>query len=158
MLLAAFYGSLALLALWATWRERDLRWVGIALVFSWSASNAIWFLGGAESRPGVYTMCEVFVAIAAYMAWDDLRYRMLPVLVLICALSTAANVALALQLAPIRTQIHTHEVITNICFALECGVAFGMGVWHGVTSGRFDSWPGVRNMAGHSHALRDREP
>lgn len=157
-LLLAFYGSMAGLALWATWHESDLRWIGAAICFNFLASNAVWLFGPIASRSGVYTMCEILVALAAYMAWEDLRYRALPLLGMIAAISICANIVFAMQNEPIWTQIHTHEVITNICFTLECVVTFGMGVWHGARAGRFDRWSGHRHASGQSHGLGNREP
>lgn len=157
-MLLAVYGALALLALWATWSETDLRWIGVALCFSFIASNAVWYLDAPASRAGVYTMCEIFVALAAYMAWEDLRFRMLAVLGMTAAVSICANIVFAWQVQPIWTQIHRHELITNACFAVECIVTFGMGVWHGVGAGRFDRWTGHRDAVGQSHGLGRREP
>lgn len=159
MILAlAFYGSLAALALWATWRESDLRWIGLALGFSYAASNAIWFFGEIGNRAGVYTMCEIFIALAAYMAWEEHRYRMLAVLGAISAVSIAANIAFAWHDTPTSAQVYMHEVVTNICFALECIVTTGIGVWHGVGAGRFHRWIGARDAVAEPHGFRGRKP
>lgn len=157
MTLFLIYGSLALFTIAATWPERDLRWIGLALGFSFGMSNLAWAFGDIENRVGIYTMCEIFVALAAYMAWEDLRYRALPALGMVCAISITANIAFALQPHPKWAQIHTYELITNLCFALECLVASGMGIAHGVGTGRFGVWSRDRDEVGQSHGVRSRE-
>jgi hypothetical protein len=158
MALMILYGGMAVLALWATWHEPDLRWIGLALAFSFTASNLVWFFGTLDNRTGVFTMCEIFVALAAYMAWEDLRYRALAGLGIICAISITANIAFVSNMHPKWSQIHTYELITNLCFALECLTTAGMGIAHGVGIGRFRIWPGHRDEMGQSHGVRNREP
>lgn len=132
-----FYGSLAGLAVWATCRDRDLSWIGAMLVLNLVVSNLLWFFSSVESRPGAYTMLELFVALSAVMCWLEHRYRGLIALVAVAGLSIAANVALAATWSPTDGQVRMHEIITNVCFALECLIATGVGVAHGYRTGRF---------------------
>lgn len=157
MILLFLYGSLAVLALWASWHEMDLRWIGLALVFSFIVSNLTWLFGTIDNRAGAYTMCEILVALAAYMAWEDQRSRALPLLGMICAVSISANIALSLHQHPIWAQIHTHEVITNLCFALECLTTAGMGIAHGIGTGRFHLWSAHRDAMGQPNGVGNRE-
>lgn len=154
----SFYGSLAIVALWASWRDDDLRWVGLAICFSFIASNLTWFFMATVTRPGVYTMCEIFISLTTYMAWHELRYKILIAIVMVSALSICANVALSLQLQPVWTQIHTHEMITNVCFVLECLLTFGAGVMHGVRTGRFNLRLGLRNRTRQHHGHWNKKP
>ena len=155
--LLVFYGSLTALAVWATWRDENLRWIGVALLTSWAASNFTWFLLSVVSRPAIYTMTEMFVMVSAYMAWEMRRPgpksdQLLLALIAVSTLSTMANVALARVGKPTFAQIHLHELATNICFALECLIVAGVGVADGYRTGRFARWGSARRSAAQPDA------
>lgn len=153
MTLFLIYGSLAALALWATWHEDDLRWVGIALMLSFTVSNVVWYVGTPADRPGIYTMLEIFVAVMAFTAWGMTRHSALIGLVILNALSIVANIAFAMKLHPIREQINTYEQITNAIYVLECLVATGVGLRHGTGIGRFNHWTWRRDGVGTSDGV-----
>ena len=137
VLVMLFYGCLAALALWATWRDFDLRWVGIWLVAGYIITNIMFFTVKVETMVGPYTFIEVMVAIAAMSAWIEHRYNALVLLVAINLVSIGANVAFAANFPPDERQIFLWELTTNICFAAECLIAAGVGVHHGYCTGRF---------------------
>lgn len=138
-----FYGSLAALALWATWRDRELVWIGFWLVGGFLISNVLFFLATLEWRPGPYSVIEVMVFFAAMMAWAEERRLRWPLLILcgVNVLSIAATVAFAATIAPNRSQIFLWELTTNICFAVECLLATWVGVADGYRTGRFARVP-----------------
>lgn len=116
-----FYGSLALVALWFTWRDPDLRVIGWSLIVSWTVSNAI-KLGDMpeDAIPGIYTMLEIIIALMAFVAWHG-RHFMGPLcIVIFCIISVTSNVVYASILDKTYPAIHLHEIVTNILFALEC--------------------------------------
>jgi len=138
-----FYGALLAFTLWATWRDVDLRWVAFALFASWAMSNFIWHYGTPHDRPGVYTMAEMLVACAAYIAGRSS----------ICAIavvSVCANVAFASIINPNVGHIRLYEQLTNCFFMLECLLAIRAGL----SDVHFFGWFGVRGVAAQSHADR----
>ena len=146
-----FYGGLAAIALWATWRDFDLRWVGLWLVAGYVITNVMYFTVTVETMVGPYTFIEVMVAIAAMSAWTEHRYSALVLLVAINLASIGANVAFAANFPPNVRQIFLWELTTNICFAAECLIAAGVGVSHGYRTGRFTR----RLRPGGNHAQPD---
>lgn len=138
-----FYGCLAALAFWATWRDRDLIWLGFWLVFGYLISNALFFLAPLDWRPGVYSVIEVMVFFAASMAWYVEKRHRWQLLILCWAniLSIAATVAFAATITPNPRQIFLWELTTNICFAVECLLATWVGVADGYRTGRFVRLP-----------------
>lgn len=156
MLLFMLYGSLAALALWATWRDHDLYWIGVWLAVGWAVSNMLFATLPPQARPGPYTVIEVLVALSAYFAWAEHRHRALVVLVGVNVLSIMANVAFASTISPVPRQIWLYEVTTNMCFAAECLLAAGVGIAHGRRAGRFDSWVGAGRRALEPHVARQR--
>lgn len=162
MALLILYGLLACGALWATWRDADLRQLGIAIALNFVASNAVWLSVPPAQRPGPYTVLEMLVMIAAFMAFDlrAARHgrRSLALIAVIAAalLSACANVALALAGShPSWAQVHSHELVTNACFAAECLLCSGVGIADGVRTGRFADRRAPRRRAAQPLARRD---
>jgi hypothetical protein len=145
------YGLLTMLTIWASARDNDLRWVGAALGASFALSNVTWFLGNVTARPGLYTMLEMFVALAAYLAWDIRREKALVLVVVASTMSICANIALAIISEPSNRQLRIHETVTNICFAAECLLVLYAGVADGYRTGRFPS----RLVGGGNRAEQD---
>lgn len=138
--LLAFFGALASLAVWATWADEDLRWVGLMLAIGFGLSNAMFFAGvPVQVWPGPYTMIEVLVALTAYVAWGSTGYRALIVLVGFNLASVGANLVFAAQgFYPSRWEMLVFVVATNVCFMAECLLALGVGIAHGYRVGRFN--------------------
>lgn len=159
LLIIAFYGSLALGALWATRHDQDLIWVGGWLVAGWAMSNFIWALGDPSAKPGPYSLIEAMVALAAVVAFDRHRYRALLIIVSLNILSICANLAFASIIKADERQVFLHAVTTNLIFAAECLLAIGIGVAHGHRIGRFDWVPGVRRrLVGALARSGDQKP
>src|SRR5687768_3754140 len=95
MILIVFYGALAALAVWATWKDEDLRWIGWMLAGGFVLSNILYFTAPVTARPGPYTLIEILVALAAYCAWGATGYRVLVALVAVNLASVGLNVAFA---------------------------------------------------------------
>lgn len=138
MFLLLLYGSLAVLAVWATWRDYDLMTVALCLLFGFVVSNYLFFTAPPTDRPGPFSLIEMLVAVAAFLAWREHRYRALLVLVGFNIVSIIANIAYAWQGPnPEWRQTHLFEVVTNLCFAAECLLVTWAGVQHGYRTGRF---------------------
>lgn len=152
------YGALAALALWATWRDIDLRWVGLWLAGGFISSNVLFFSVPIFARVGPYTFIEVLVAVAAMGAWLEHRYRALAVLVAVNLVSIGFNVVFALNDPPSRWQIYLWEVSTNLCFATECLLAIGVGIAHGYRTGRFSRRLHLRRHDAQPDIVREGEP
>lgn len=159
-MLAIIYGALAITAFWATWRDEDLRWIGVWLVGGWALSNMVAELAPVTYRPGPYTLIEMMVATAAYCAWGIHRkHRYAWALVAIVIFNTASialNIAFAWSFPPEWRQIHVFEVGTNLCFAAECLLATGVGVADGYRTGRFHWRPLFRRSIAQPDAARQR--
>lgn len=138
-MISAFYATLAALAAWATWKDEDLRWVGVWLTLGFGLSSALYYLAAPVTAwPGPYTLIEVFVALAAYCAWGALGYRLLIVLVAFNLASIGVNINFASAgESPSQYQIYVFVVGTNICFAAECLLTLSVGIAHGLSTGRF---------------------
>ena len=156
MIAILFYGSLALLALWATWREFDLFWVGIWLFIGFVASNVMFASMAVRDLPGPYTFIECLVAVAAVSAWVALRYRGLIALVAVNLMSIGFNVAYALNRPPTPYQDYLWVAATNVCFAAECLIVAGVGIAHGYRTGRFTRRLRVRRHSAAPAARRER--
>lgn len=154
----AFYGSLALLALWATWRDFDLRWIGAWLVAGYVLSNALFFTVAVAHRVGPYSFIEVMVAVTAMSAWTEHRYRALIGIVVFNLASIGANIAFAVHFPPSQRQIFLWEVTTNICFAAECLIATGVGIAHGYRTGRFSRRLRDSGIDAQPDAAREGKP
>lgn len=151
-----FYGALIAITIWASARNEDLRWVGASLGASYGVSNVIWFLGTPVQRPGIYSMLELFIIIATYLAWEVRRERLLIVLVITSTLSICANIGLAAIAHPHPGQVRVHEVLTNIFFMIECLLLTTVGVRDGIRTGRFDRWPSLRRSRAAPDAAAHR--
>lgn len=135
----AFYGALTALAVWATWKEPNLCWLGCSLAFGFGFSNFLYFTTPIEIRPGPYTFIEVIVAVCAYLALESLRYQVLIYVIVVNIISTGINIYFAsLGAEPSKWHCHAFGLGTNICFAAECLLATSAGVKHGYSTGRFD--------------------
>jgi hypothetical protein len=138
MLALVFYGALAALAVWATWKDEDLRWIGWMLAAGYVVTNILYFTVPITAHSGPYTLIEVLVALAAYCAWGATGYRLLIALVAVNLASIGITVNFAAAGAdPSRYQIFVFVVGTNICFAVECFLTLGVGIAHGYRTGRF---------------------
>ncbi len=159
MILAlAFYGALTALAVWATWKDEDLRWIGWMLAAGFFVSNILFFTAPVMAWPGPYTTIETLVALATYCAWRLLGYRLLIVLVAfnLTSLGITVNFAAA-GLDPSRYEIMVFVVGTNICFTVECLLTLGVGIAHGYRTGRFHRGLSLRWRASQSNAAREGE-
>lgn len=152
------YGALAALAVWATWKDEDLRWIGWMLAASFCVSNALYFTQPLTAWPGPYTLAEMLIALAAYCAWAVTRYRLLVALVVLNLASIGINLNFAASgLAPSRHEIFVFVVGTNICFAVECLLTLGVGIAHGYRTGRFNRRFPFRRRAPQPNAAREGE-
>lgn len=136
-----FYGTLASLALWATWKDEDLRWIGGWLVAGFCLSNVLFFTVPIVTWPGPYTMIEMLVALTAYCAWATLGYRLLILLVTFNLISLGVTINFATAgFNPSRYEIMVFVIGTNICFTVECFITLSVGIAHGYRTGRFRRW------------------
>lgn len=144
----AFYGCLAGAALYATWHNRELRMIGLALVMGFTVSNFAWSMLPAHERPGIYTMVEMFVILWAYLAWIERKSAFLVGIVCASIVSICANIAFALQLEPgasVPLELRRiHVIATNACFVVECLLTIWLGVSDGVRGGRLYRWAHLR--------------
>lgn len=153
-----FYGTLAVLALWATWRDEDLRWIGWMLAVGYGLSNILFFMVPVAAWPGPYTMIEILVALFAYCAWGATGYRALIVLVVFNLVSVGINVNFAAAgFEPSQYETMVFVVGTNICFAAECLLTLGVGIAHGYRTGRFHRRFHLRRHAPQPNAAREGE-
>lgn len=143
LLAVTFYGSLAGLACWATWRDFDLRWIGMWLVAGFVISNALFFLAPLSWRPPVYSVVEFMVLLSASIALAEGKRPKLALVLLggVTVVSIASNVAFAFENGYTLRQINRWEVTTNLCFAAECLLATWAGIADGYRTGRFARLP-----------------
>lgn len=135
----AGFGLLVLLAMWSTWRNPYLRVIGPVLLFSFVTSNVAFFYIPFSHRPGIYTVPEFAMLVAALMVWFDCRNRGLIALVVIAICSICSNIAVVIA-GP--KGLPTWELATNLLFALECLITIGMGAMdRGLFSGGLGSRP-----------------
>jgi hypothetical protein len=137
LLALAVFGSLALLALWATWHDYDLRPLGIILAAGFATSNILHATVSLESLPGPYSFVEVLIAVAAFYGWAIHRMKRLIAIVALNLASIGVNIAFALNFPPNQQQVFVWEVTTNAIFAGECLFAAWVGIAHGYRTGRF---------------------
>ncbi len=153
MALLAVFGALTALTLWSTWRDSELRWVGLWLAASFIVSNILHAKMHVMSLPGPYSMLELMVLIAAAIAWDARRTHWpLVLLAGISVFSICANVAFAAEYRPGPQQIYVFELTTNLCFVAECLLASVTGLADGFRTGRFRRLSRLRgrNMAANA--------
>lgn len=158
MILLIFFGTLALLAVWATRGDEDLRWIGVCLFIGYALSNALHATMPVSAMPGPYSLIEILVLLATSIAWDAHRncwplfrirgveiMRCWPLLVLggVNILSICINIAFASLSPATLRQIFVFELTTNICFMVECLLATGAGVANGLRIGRFRRLSGL---------------
>lgn len=150
-----FYGLLAGVAFWATFRNSDLMWIGIWLTSGYVISNIFHALLPVSDLPGPYSLIEFMVLFATSIAWDAHR-RYWPLLVLggVNILSICINIAFASFFPPSGRQVYLFEVTTNLCFAVECLLATGVGLFDGIRSGRFHRLPRLWRRVVASYADR----
>lgn len=154
----AFYGSLAGLALWATWHDFDLLAVGVALAFCFVISNIIGLTVAVANQPGPYSAIQILIAAMAVQAWGEHRSRKLIALVCVSLASVGANIAFVLNFPPDQRQIFLWELTTNMCFAGECLLASWMGIAHGYRVGRFSARVLPDRGVAQPDAAREIEP
>lgn len=150
--LVPVFAAFAAGAVWSTWADDDLRWIGIWLATSYGAAN--WMHGNMHptNLPGPYAMIEVMILLAAGVAWDSHRqYWWLVLLGGINILSICACIAFASQFPILPRHIFIFELTTNLAFAAECLLAIGAGIADGYRTGRFNRLPfgGRRSVAPH---------
>lgn len=148
------YATFAALALWGTWADDDLRWVGLFLVVSFLTSNWMHAQMAVTSLPGPYSMLEVMVLLATAIAWGIHRnYWSLVLLAGINVFSICCCVAFAAYFPTGPRQIFLFELTTNLCFAAECLLAAGTGIVHGYRTHRFTRlpWRSGRNLAANAN-------
>lgn len=150
--LVPVYAAFATGAVWATWADDDLRWVGVWLLTSFAASNWLHAEMHVSSLPGPYAMIEVMILLAAAVAWDShRRYWGLVLLGGINILSICASIAFAAEKPILPRHVFVFELTTNLAFAAECLLAIGAGIADGYRTGRFNRLPfgGRRSVAAH---------
>jgi len=161
LLVIAFYGALATAAIWATWHEKHLRTLGAVLVIDWAISN-LTFGSDTQTRAGVYTMLEIMVLATAYVVSVFSRDRttrwLMAVIGIVAVLSIGCNIVLAYIGQPTRPQQYVHDAATNLCFAIECVMAFSAGIHDGVGIGRFNNWLRGGRSAASVDALEAEGP
>lgn len=158
MIATLFYGSLALLALWATWRDFDLLWIGLWLFIGFVASNIMFATMPVHDLPGPYTFIETMVATAVVSAWASHRSPAMIAIVAVNLVSIGFNVAYALNRPPTAYQDYLWVAATNACFAAECLIVIGVGIAHGYRTGRFTRRLRLRRGAAAPAASRKRAP
>lgn len=137
------YAGLAAIALAASWRDFDLRPVGIAVAISCAASNASHYWLSQPERPAAYTVAEALVLSMAFLSHVCGASRMLVALVAVCIVSIGLNVHMTTIERATDAQINLWELQTNLCFGVECLLVIASGLherlrrprtWH--TDGR----------------------
>lgn len=142
-LLWLFYGTFALLALAAVWRNREARPLGWALVVAWALSNAIAFGLDFDWRPVLYPMIDLMIAVVARDVWRRNGYRIAGVITGLSLLNCVVNVAFALVVMKHATELEQstrsiHTLSTNLIFWSKCIVLTIWGVADAnAWSGRF---------------------
>jgi hypothetical protein len=123
------YAGLAIAACAASWRDFDLRPVGVALVGSFLASNAAQWLS-VQERPAAYTVCEVMVLSMAFLAHVCGASRLTVGIVAVSIISISTNLYVTTIDHPLRSQVMLWELATNLCFGAECLLVVGIAL-HG---------------------------
>jgi hypothetical protein len=147
--LIALFAACAIGATYAARRDDDLRMVGGMLILNLLLSNLVVAMTrDPQARAGVFTMVEILVAVAAYLAYAmGAPHRALIAVVSLCLISISSTVAYALIHAPSRETINLWHLVTNGCFVLNCLLVGVTGRRDAVGSDNFWSW-----------ARRDRRP
>lgn len=145
-------------AIWSTWADEDLRWIGVWLAISFAASNWMHAKMHVTVLPGPYSMIEVMILLAAGVAWDShRRYWGLLVLGSINILSICICIAFAAQMPINHRHVFVFEVTTNLCFAAECLLAIGAGIANEYRTGRFNRllFSGRRTVATNAVGVQE---
>lgn len=139
-MLLLFFVALLVLVNLATWPDRNVRNIGVALALGCILSNVVAY-GDQESRAGVYSMIEIMVTATTFVAYtlqpDMPGKNLLRGLVGVSLLSVCLNVAYLGVLPASSQQQLYYDIATNLCFAAECLLAGATGVLVGVDDGRF---------------------
>lgn len=156
-LLFLLYGIFGASAFWATCRDDYLRWIGLWLIVGWAASNILDFNHyPVADRVGPYTAIEIMVAVATSWALVE-RSRWLIAILIFNLISIAANIGLALNYPATDRQVYLWKATTNLCFAAECLFAFGIGVAHGLRTGRIRRWFFLRRSPAETGTAKGAE-
>lgn len=150
--LVPVYATFTAGALWATWPDDDLRWVGVWLLVSFAAANWMHANMAVTDLAGPYSLIEFMILLAAGVAWDNhRRYWGLVLLGGINLLSICVCIAFATEKPATPRHIFVFELTTNLCFAAECLLAMVAGIADGYRTGRFDCmlFGGRRPVAPH---------
>jgi len=157
--LLLLYGGLAFMAVLATIRDEDLRWIGLWLLAGFALSNFLHARVNVTDLPGPYSLIEFMVLVAVGVAWDNHRkYWALLVLAGINILSICINIGFGTTFPPSKQQIYLFELTTNICFAAECLLAIGVGLADGLRNGRFAPLSRFWERAVAPHVARAKGP
>ena len=152
-----FYAGLAVAACVASWRNVELRPVGVAVVVSLAASNAAhWWLPAME-RPAAYTVAEATVLSMAFLAHVCGASRLLVAIVAVSIVSIGLNIRMTTIDAPTLEQIRGWEVSTNVCFAAECLLVITSALHERVRRTFCRFVDGRRGSAFHGRAARSKE-
>jgi hypothetical protein len=139
VLALTLFFPLVLTALALAWHNPDIRNIALALLLSFTASNATALWLPFDWRMVIYPVLEVVVGLTAAGAWLVMRFApegsrggegqwFATIIVALAALSTAACVNYSLQTAPGYGDRYLFVLITNLCFAAECLLTAGWGV------------------------------
>jgi len=127
LLLAVFIAA-AIAAMWAVWRDENVRPTGFALFASLVGSNAAHVFLSPMERPAAYTVFEVMIAATAMLARVCGGSVLLIPLVIVSFMSVTSNLVYSLHLAPTVWQTQAWEIWTNVCYVLECILIFWTGM------------------------------
>jgi hypothetical protein len=155
-----FYGVLALIAFLATLRDPDLLWIGAWLLGGWAISNYLHATMPVTELVGPYSMIEFMVLYATSIAWGTHR-RYWPLLIIgaLNLVSIAVNIGFSRNFPPTGRQIYLWELTTNLCFAGQCLLATGVGIFDGFRVGRFNRLSDLWKRAVAAYAARSaRKP
>ena len=143
-LLGIIFGFLAALSLWAAWRDSEWRSVAGALVVSYVASNLTVHFVDIAAKPAIFTSTEIVIALMAFMAAHGKYHWSASVLLVLTFASVFCNLTLAFTYRITWSDIHAHEIRTNLIYVAECLLTIATGIRQ---RGYFD-----RRTGDHIHA------
>jgi len=123
------FGVLAAVTLSSSWRHESLRAIGIMLALGYCVSHFVTYMFLAnmmffETRVLVYSFIEVGVGSIAFMLYMCGGSRALIAVVAFAMASICANLAILVvtppNLTPPLETRHLWNLVTNVCFAMEC--------------------------------------
>lgn len=137
MLALGVFLPLVLTALLVSWHNPDIRNIGLALLFTWAASNATAIFLPFDYRPILYPLLQVMIGLTAAGGWLVMRFtpegsrpiegQIFALAVVIVALAnTAAAINYSLQTAPGFNDKYLFVLLTNLTFGAECIL---VGTW-----------------------------